>query len=97
MWSPARLRDGTAVPYGYGWYVDVDRGRRPLTHHGETIGFRNAVIRYPDEQVAVWVLSNRSPGAPWDLAQQIADRVLARLGSTALSGAALPWPFHLSG
>jgi CubicO group peptidase (beta-lactamase class C family) len=94
MWSPAKLRDGTSIPYGYGWYVDVDRDRRRLTHHGESIGFRSAVIRYPREQLGVWVLTNRSPGSPWELAQRIADGVLARLGTPERAAPAPPWPFH---
>lgn len=97
MWSQALLRDGTPVPYGCGWYVDVDRGRQRLTHHGETVGFRNAVIRYPQEQLAVWVLTNRNSGAPWDVAQRVADRVLARLEGTESSAPAARWPFHQFG
>ena len=96
-WSPARLRDGTPVPYGYGWYVDVDRGRRRLTHHGETVGFTNATVRYPDEQLSVWVLTNRTGGAPWDLAQTVADRALTLLEGGPRSRSAPAWPFQWAG
>jgi CubicO group peptidase (beta-lactamase class C family) len=95
-WTPARLVDGTAIPYGYGWYVDEDRGRTRLTHHGETIGFTNAVIRYPHEGVSVWVLTNRTASAPWDLAQSLADEVLARVAGGG-AGEAARWPFHITG
>ena len=96
-WSPARLRDGTPVPYGYGWYVDVDRGRRRLTHHGETMGFTNAVIRYPDEHLSVWVLTNRTGGAPWDLAQAVADQTLNRVAGGPRAESAPSWPFQWAG
>lgn len=96
-WTPARLADGTAIPYGFGWYVDEDRGRTRLTHHGETIGFTNAVIRYPREEVSVWVLTNRTASAPWELAQRLADEVLARAAGGRGAGEAAPWPFHITG
>lgn len=97
MWRQARLADGTAIPYGYGWYVDEDRGRTRLTHHGETIGFTNAVIRYPGEGVSVWVLTNRTASAPWDLAQRVADEVLAREAGVRGAGEPTRWPFHITG
>lgn len=93
-WSPARLSDGTPVPYGFGWYVDVDRGRLRLTHHGETAGFTNAVIRYPHEQLGVWVLTNGTGGAPWDVAQKVADGALALLDNAPLTPSTAPWPFQ---
>ena len=93
-WSPARLRDGTPIPYGYGWYVDVDRGRTRLIHHGETTGFTNAVIRYPSEQLSVWLLTNRTAGAPWDLAQEVADHALELLEGVSRTEPAPAWPFQ---
>jgi len=44
-----------------------------LTHHGESRGFTNGVVRYPERRVAVWVLTNRTGGAPWEIAQKIAE------------------------
>jgi CubicO group peptidase (beta-lactamase class C family) len=79
-WTPATLSDGTAGPYGMGWFVDTDRGLRRLSHHGETRGFTNAFLMYPDRKVAVIVLTNRIGGGPWDLAQKVAD------GETGLTG-----------
>jgi CubicO group peptidase (beta-lactamase class C family) len=93
-WSTTHLNDGTPVPYGFGWYVDVDRGRLRLTHHGETTGFTNAVVRYPHEQLGVWVLTNGTGGVPWDLAQRVADGALALLAGAPLTPAPSPWPFQ---
>jgi CubicO group peptidase (beta-lactamase class C family) len=97
MWRPARLGDGTAIPYGFGWYVDEDRGRLRLTHHGETVGFTNAVVRYPHRQLAVWLLSNATGPIPWLPAQRLADAALSLLGDSPSSAGAGPWPFHISG
>ncbi|CAN5772821.1 serine hydrolase domain-containing protein [soil metagenome] len=93
-WGPARLNDGTPVPYGFGWYVDTDRGRLRLTHHGETAGFTNAAVRYPNEQLGVWVLTNRTGGAPWNLAQNVADGALALLEKAPAAPSTAPWPFQ---
>ena len=80
-WTPYTLNDGTSGPYGFGWFIDTDRGHRRLSHHGETRGFTNGFLLYPDDKVAVIVLTNRSGGAPWDLAQQVADHELGLTGT----------------
>jgi hypothetical protein len=43
-------------------------------HTGETIGFRNALVRFPDQHLAVIVLTNRNEGMPYQIAVAIADR-----------------------
>ncbi|HVX87753.1 MAG TPA: serine hydrolase domain-containing protein [Gemmatimonadales bacterium] len=80
-WTPGVLVNGDTTPYGFGWYTETDRGLRRLSHHGETRGFTNAYVMYPDRRVAVILLTNRIGGAPWALAQQVADRELG-LGGT---------------
>ena len=85
-WTPATLSNGSAAPYGMGWFVDTDRGLRRLSHHGETRGFTNGYVMYPDQKVAVIVLTNRSGGAPWDFAQQIADGELGLSGTPGKFG-----------
>jgi CubicO group peptidase (beta-lactamase class C family) len=76
--------------YGFGWFVDDDRGRRRLSHHGETCGFTNAIVKYPDQRLTVIVLTNRAGGEPWTIAQRLADRWL---GSATSASVAPPWPF----
>jgi CubicO group peptidase (beta-lactamase class C family) len=88
-WTPYVLTNGEATEYGFGWFVDRDRGRTRLTHNGETRGFTNAIIRYPDQRLSVIVLTNLSNSAPWDAAQAIADLWLG-LGATAQR--AQRWP-----
>jgi CubicO group peptidase (beta-lactamase class C family) len=90
-WTPYVLADGESTEYGFGWFVDHDRGRRRLTHNGETRGFTNAIIRYPDQRLSVIVLTNLSNSAPWDAAQAIAD---AWLGLGATAQRAPRWPFQ---
>lgn len=90
-WTPYVLTNGDATSYGFGWFVDRDRGRPRLTHNGETRGFTNAIIRYPEQRLSVIVLTNLSGSAPWDAAQAIADAWLG-LGTTAQR--APRWPFQ---
>jgi CubicO group peptidase (beta-lactamase class C family) len=60
--------------YGFGWYIGEHAGKRVVFHHGETIGFRNALVRFPDRHLSVIVLTNRNEGTPYDTALAIADR-----------------------
>jgi CubicO group peptidase (beta-lactamase class C family) len=93
-WTPAKLPDGTSARYGFGWFIDEDEGRTRLTHHGETSGFTNAIVRYPQQRLTVIVLTNRAGGAPWTIAQRLAD---LWLGTQEAGGpeqaTARPWPF----
>ncbi|NTX09666.1 beta-lactamase family protein [Myxococcus sp. CA056] len=87
-WTPVKLPDGASGRYGFGWFVDEDQGRTRLSHHGETCGFTNAIVKYPDQRLTVIVLTNRAGGSPWTLAQQVAD---LWLGTAATPR---PWPFE---
>jgi CubicO group peptidase (beta-lactamase class C family) len=87
-WTPATLPDGTSARYGFGWFVDEDGGRPRLSHHGETSGFTNAIVKYPEQRLTVIVLTNRAGGEPWRLAQQLADLWLEAPATTRT------WPFE---
>ena len=67
--------DGHAVEsdYGFGWWIDRYRGRLRYRHEGETIGFRNAIQRFPAERLAVIVLANRADARSQEMAERIAD------------------------
>ncbi|MCP3145357.1 serine hydrolase domain-containing protein [Pyxidicoccus xibeiensis] len=95
-WTPVTLPDGTTGRYGFGWFVDDDGGRRRLSHHGETCGFTNAILKYPDQRLTVIVLTNRAGGEPWRLAQQVADLWLggATKEGRPATAADRPWPFE---
>ena len=86
-WTPPSLAGNEKTEYGFGWFVDRDRNTMRLRHHGESRGFTNGIIRYPSKRLTVVVLTNRSGGAPWDLAQRIADMYLGQ----SPAGASAPW------
>ncbi len=75
-WTPPALPAGEKTEYGFGWFADSVGGMLRVRHHGETRGFTNGIIRYPAQRLTVVVLTNRSGGAPWDIAQKIAELVL---------------------
>ncbi len=56
------------VDYGYGWRITGDT----LWHSGETIGFRNVIVRWPERRLTVIVLTNRNDPEPYALALKIA-------------------------
>ena len=47
-------------------------------HSGETLGFRNVIVRFPTHRFTVVVLTNRDDPEPYFLALAIAKRVLRR-------------------
>lgn len=57
--------------YGYGWRVDGGL----LWHSGESIGFRNVILRWPAERLTVVLLGNRNAPEPYGLARRIAEVV----------------------
>lgn len=58
-----------AVDYGFGWRVTGET----LWHSGETIGFRNVIVRWPERRLTVILLTNRNDPEPYRLAMQIAE------------------------
>ena len=47
-----------------------------LWHSGETRGFRNVILRYPERKLSVIVLTNRNDPEPYMTAKAIADLYL---------------------
>lgn len=66
--SPATRTDVPEVSYGFGWRITGDS----VWHSGETIGFRNAIVRFPARKLTVVVLTNRDEPAPYPIALEIA-------------------------
>jgi CubicO group peptidase (beta-lactamase class C family) len=75
---PRVATDVEGMHYGYGFRIHEHRGRRVISHTGETIGFRNALVRFPEDKLSVVVLTNRNEGKSLELALKIADRFLER-------------------
>ena len=66
--TPHVATDDPGVRYGYGWRITgVSRW-----HSGESIGFRNVIVRWPSRRLTVAVLTNRDAPEPYGLALEIA-------------------------
>ncbi|MEI2431705.1 serine hydrolase domain-containing protein [Lysobacter yananisis] len=59
--------DVAEVGYGYGWRITGET----LWHSGETIGFRNVIVRWPQRRLTVAMLSNRNDPEPYRTALKI--------------------------
>ena len=75
--TPPMLPGGPSE-YGFGWFVDRYRGEKRWRHTGETSGFRNAIMRFPERKLTIVILTNRSSGEPQAIAERIADHFLFR-------------------
>ncbi|MEP7186790.1 MAG: serine hydrolase domain-containing protein [Rhodanobacter sp.] len=58
--------------YGFGWRITGDT----LWHSGESIGFRNVIVRWPKQHLTVILLSNRNDPEPYKTALKIAQPYL---------------------
>ncbi len=87
--TPATATDDPAVRYGFGWRITGET----LWHSGETVGFRNVIIRYPRRHFTVIVLTNRDEPEPYPLALAIAKLYVPEADAErATGGAAGPDP-----
>jgi CubicO group peptidase (beta-lactamase class C family) len=76
--TPARLNNGSRTTYGFGWFIEPYKNITRFLHEGSTRGFRNAILRMPDRQLTVIILTNRNEGEPIQIARKIADLMLPR-------------------
>lgn len=69
--TPATATDEPDVAhYGFGWRLQGDL----QWHSGESIGFRNVILRWPARRLTVVLLTNRNDPEPYALARGIAAR-----------------------
>lgn len=67
--TPWTATDDPTVEYGYGWRITGET----VWHSGETIGFRNVIVRYPKRHLTVILLTNRNDPEPYKTALAIGD------------------------
>ena len=74
--TPATHTENPSVDYGFGWRITGET----LWHSGETRGFRNVILRYPQRKLTVIVLTNRNDPEPYSTALAIAQLFLPGAG-----------------
>jgi CubicO group peptidase (beta-lactamase class C family) len=74
--TPATATDEPGTRYGFGWRITGET----VWHSGESIGFRNVLVRWPARRLTVVLLTNRDEPAagPYALALRIAESVSSR-------------------
>ena len=78
MFTEVKLKDGKGTGYGLGVQVGNRNGHRFIEHSGEVSGFVSENIVFPDDKVAVTVLTNEdASSAASALGRKIAPLVLA--------------------
>jgi CubicO group peptidase (beta-lactamase class C family) len=82
--TPATATDDPAVRYGFGWRISGET----VWHSGETVGFRNVIVRWPRRHFTVIVLTNRDAPEPYVLALAIARLYLPDAEVPRASGSA---------
>ena len=76
--TEVRLKNGMGTQYGLGLDVRPEFGHRALAHSGEVSGFTSENMVFPDERVAVVVLTNQDAAqAAGAIARGIAPLLLA--------------------
>ena len=72
MWTPVKLANGAAYPYGFGWDLESSLRGRLVQHDGEWQGFSTHLARYPDDGLSIMILSNLAGTPACDLSRAIA-------------------------
>jgi hypothetical protein len=85
MFTEVKLKDGRGTGYGLGVQVGNRNGHRYIEHSGEVSGFVSENIVFPDDKVAVTVLTNED-------ASNAAGALTRKIEPLALGGAASPGP-----
>lgn len=79
--TPATQTDDPHVRYGFGWRITGET----VWHSGETLGFRNVIVRYPSRHFTVIILTNRNDPEPYTTALAIAKLFLPDADQTRAS------------
>lgn len=70
------LNGGEALNYAFGLTHGDHRGLATLGHGGSFVGYRAAVLTYPDESIGIATLCNRSDANPSALSRQVGELLL---------------------
>jgi CubicO group peptidase (beta-lactamase class C family) len=75
MSTPVTFADGTTGDYGFGQFLDFDRGAPVVAHGGNTLGFSADLFRVPSKRITIAILTNRYGLNPETLARSILSQV----------------------
>ena len=64
IFTPVTLKSGKTYPYGFGWFVDEDRGQLRHHHGGAWQGFKTYISRYLGDDLTIILLTNLGNAEP---------------------------------
>jgi CubicO group peptidase (beta-lactamase class C family) len=73
------LNDGKQISYAFGLVIGEHKGLKTVSHSGGDAGYRSHVVRFPEQQFAVVVLSNLGSFNTSRIARDVADVYLANV------------------
>ena len=85
MESPTRLKDGLYSNYGLGLSIRALNGHRMVTHSGEVGGFVSSNSVFPDDKIAVAVLTNQEAAPAAGMIDRAISALLIPPGATQAS------------
>jgi CubicO group peptidase (beta-lactamase class C family) len=77
MWTATKLNNGKTKGYGFGWFIDSAQGHRNIGHGGSTSGFNASIQRFPEDKLAVIILTNTDEAIATTMAKKIATLCVA--------------------
>lgn len=76
--TPFKLKNGSPVNYGYGWYIQNQDGIQSIEHGGKMNGFITNEIYYPEQKIFIAILLNCEDAPRDELSVRISEIVLGR-------------------
>jgi CubicO group peptidase (beta-lactamase class C family) len=77
--TPAKLNDGTASNYGFGWdIIPTSSAGRVVWHNGDNPGYKTIIVRYLDAKKTLIILNNNYH-PQFEEARQAIDEMVAEL------------------
>ena len=73
LWTTTPLKNGRIVQHGLGWFIDNFNGHSWMQHGGNVAGYSSGLLRAPDEQLDVIILSNNVDARGNAIARSIAS------------------------
>ncbi len=71
--SKGVLNSGEPLDYAFAIREDEHDGLRTLGHGGSFMGFKAHYVRFPEQQLSIWVMCNMGEIVPEDFALRVAD------------------------
>lgn len=78
MWTISANTQSKSTKYGFGWFIDEVEGHKNIGHGGSTSGFSASLQRFPDDKLAVIILTNTDEQIATTLAKKIATFYFTR-------------------